>query len=525
MDAYINNDNKKSGEKELHIAPMLDVTNREFRKLMRILSKRCVLWTEMVVDETILHTQDLDFHLKHDDDSPPIVCQIGGNNPETIGPATSVILNDYCYSRIDINMDCPSNRVAGQRKFGAILMKHIEVAESVVRAMHQRIETTSIENDGNDGNDQRKQAQAQPQQPQISVKCRIGVDEEDSLPYIVDFIDRLSKQGCRIFHLHARKCVLGGLLTPAQNRAIPPLNYPRIYELCHLFPHLTFYINAGIPDLQTAHELCFGGGGGGGGGAIDSQPQHGQPQHQVPCPICDFTNGSCIAAPKQVPPNLKGCLIGRMARDNPCMLWDVDRYFYGAKTNPCQNRRQVLDEYCLFLEQIYPRRCCDNDSRITSKLEHPKGLELRYNACRYCHEFGCNPPLEHYDADTSTASLAPDEEEDPTTTIPLKITVHVMYRSVAPLWGLFFGVPKLSKSWKRECDRLVQKCPEIRNCGPANLIRRALRNVVPDEVLDQPFVPTEELSGIKSSKAFIKGIIQNACQDCRTKPQGRAKYY
>lgn len=77
---------------------------------MRILSKKCVLWTEMVVDETIIHSETPDYHLKYEPDSHPIVCQIGGNSPDTIDPATRMVLEQYEYDEININMDCPSNR-------------------------------------------------------------------------------------------------------------------------------------------------------------------------------------------------------------------------------------------------------------------------------------------------------------------------------------------------------------------------------------------------------------------------------
>jgi tRNA-dihydrouridine synthase A len=97
----------------IHIAPMLDVTNREFRQLMRILSKRCILWTEMVVDETIVYTKDLEFHLEYErESSHPIICQLRGNHPDTILPATQTIL-EYGYDEVNINMDCPCNRVSG----------------------------------------------------------------------------------------------------------------------------------------------------------------------------------------------------------------------------------------------------------------------------------------------------------------------------------------------------------------------------------------------------------------------------
>jgi tRNA-dihydrouridine synthase A len=432
----------------------------------------------MVVDETILYTQDLDYHLKYEPETHPIICQLGGNNPETIRPAVRVILEKYDYDEININMGCPTNRVAGLRQFGAVLMKQVEIAESVVQAMKE----------------------VAPQGKPISVKCRVGVDEHDSLEYLVEFLKRLSKH-CKIFYLHARKCVLGGLLTPAQNRGVPPLNYPRVYELCRLFPDCDFYMNGGIPDLKTAKELCCGRPPlpiNTNGSTTTEQEQH---QHQVPCSICSFPNGSCVAPPLQAPPNLKGCMLGRVARDNPCLLWDVDRYWYGMDQNPCQNRRHVLQRYCEYLSKVYPRRCCDTDPRITTKMDCLEGLKPHYVACPVCAEFSNTVDPEQ---------IAPPDYcgDEP------KITTCVMYRSVRPIWGIFFGLPK-AKAFRRECDNLIRQDLTSRNCGPAMLIQKALQ-VVPQEWLDQDFVPTEEME-----RTCIKNLIHNSCKDsCNPKGRG-----
>jgi tRNA-dihydrouridine synthase A len=454
-----NNNNRNDIPKSLHIAPMLDVTTREFRQLMRILSKRCVLWTEMVVDETIVHTQELDYHLGYEKKSShPIVCQLGGSNTNTIRPAVKTIL-DYGYDEVNINMDCPSNRVAGLRQFGAILMKQMETAEQVVQAMKEA---------------------ANGQKP-ISVKCRVGVDELDDIECISTFIDRLSKH-CKIFYLHARKCVLGGLLTPAQNRCVPPLNYPRVYEICRRFPGCDFYINGGISDLKAARELCYGREAQGTQEvpsknlAVDNSNIGG---HTVPCYICKYPNGSCVAPLNTPPRNLKGCQLGKTARDNPCLLWDVDRYFYGEHHNPCQNRRQVLEQYCDYLSMVYPRRCCDFDPCITSKIPAPE-VEMQYSSCPHCAEFFNGPE-----------SIAPPQfVEQP------KITNHVLNRSIRPLWGILYGQPK-ARAFRRECDRLILREPQLRNCGPAALIQRALK-LVPEAVLDQHFIKTEDLQSTNS---------------------------
>lgn len=143
-------------EKELHIAPMLHYSTQEFLHFMRILSKRAVLWTEMVVDETIKFTNDLDHHLgQSPKDLRPIICQIGGRNPEWIGEATEIV-EKYGFNEVNLNIDCPSNRVSGKRQFGAILMKQKERACSVVSAMSSNVKNVPI-----------------------SVKTRVGIELDD----------------------------------------------------------------------------------------------------------------------------------------------------------------------------------------------------------------------------------------------------------------------------------------------------------------------------------------------------------
>ena len=152
-----NNDdnNHHRRQKTIHIAPMLDVTNRECRYLLRILSKRVVLWTEMVVDTTIIYCDDINFHLEYDRDiSHPIICQIGGNDPTQIKQATLTVLK-YGYDEINLNMGCPSNHVTGKRRFGAILMKQIDIAETIVEAMIEATTIHLLNNNNNNNNKQR----------------------------------------------------------------------------------------------------------------------------------------------------------------------------------------------------------------------------------------------------------------------------------------------------------------------------------------------------------------------------------
>lgn len=445
--------------KTLHVAPMMDVSTREFRALIRIMSKRTVLWTEMVVDSTIVHTNDLDFHLEFDRDiSHPITCQIGGCKQERIREATEKVLQ-YGYDEINLNMGCPSHRVEGERKFGALLMKQITVAEQAVEAMQKASseysEKTSL-------------------RTPISVKCRVGVDEYDTLDDLVDLIRRLYQKGCRRFYLHARKAVLGGLLSPSQNRDIPPLNYPRVYAICRLFPDCDFYINGGIKNLADAKAVCYGRGV--QESSLEKHGSHGN----IPCESCGFENGSCVAPPQDnAPINLKGCLLGRAAMENPVVFWDVDRYFYGEVKNPCQNRREILYRYCEYLEKVYPRRCCDDNPTVTTRITGSTSFHCVYDYCHKC------------------AALFTQEQNGRSTIAPVdfskdfgkKITSHVLNRCVKPINNIFFGLPK--SAIFRQCLHEVSRNDSVYgNCGPSALIRRALLSV-PKSFLDEPLVSAE----------------------------------
>jgi tRNA-dihydrouridine synthase A len=221
--------------KELHIAPMLHVSHAEFRHFFRLLTKRAVLWTEMIVDETLAfnaHDADkLATFLGTTDNEGPLVCQIGGVDPSLTATATKLV-EDHGYSEVNLNMDCPSLRVSG-RNFGAILMKDVDRAMGILKAMQQTTRRIPV-----------------------SVKCRVGIDDLDSLEFIVEVIGKLS-QVCQRFVLHARKCHLQGL-SPKDNRLVPPLNYPRVYEICRRFPHCQFWINGGIPGLKVALGILHG---------------------------------------------------------------------------------------------------------------------------------------------------------------------------------------------------------------------------------------------------------------------------
>lgn len=470
-------------EKELHIAPMLDYSKREFRKLFSILSTKLVLWSDMVVDDTILHSDKLQDVLGGDPDLPNVqICQIGGNEPSSCARATAILLdktettttttttataNDNgcsyrdIYQEINLNVDCPSPKVSCEREFGAVLMKKVDLTYRILESMQQQQQTHNNHDNNNNV-------------VPISIKCRVGVDDWDDLEFLEAFIERL-RPVCQRFVLHARTCILDGLVTARQNRSIPPLNFPRVYDVCRRFPDCDFWINGGIRTLSHAKAIVMDDGmvvveeeEDNDGGTKDNGRVH-----RVPCSICNLPYGSCTAPPtRRIPSNLRGVMMGRAAIDNPALFADVDRYFYGLDSNPCQTRRQVLERYIEYLETLYPRRCCDDDSRITYRLPVPENID---HISKYCPI--CDPTTSNDDVETEY-----DNGNEP----QLKITSKIIGRALKPVRGLFYGMPK-GKKFIQALEHANNK--RLRNCGPGFILKTAM-NSMPGKLLDQEFAKT-----------------------------------
>ncbi|GAX83434.1 hypothetical protein CEUSTIGMA_g10859.t1 [Chlamydomonas eustigma] len=219
---------QSSGRQLLSVAPMMDCTDLHYRQLARIISKRTWLWTEMVVDKTILHTPFLDKFLWFPPEQHPIVCQLGGSDPATLAAAVKKVV-EYGYDEINLNCGCPSDRVAGAGCFGASLMLQPDLVASCMKAMADASNGTAV-----------------------TVKCRLGVDEVDSYEQLKAFINIVSSGSpVRHFIVHARKCFLHGL-NPHQNRTVPPLRHEWVYSLRRDFPHLLFSLNGGVQNCGEA---------------------------------------------------------------------------------------------------------------------------------------------------------------------------------------------------------------------------------------------------------------------------------
>ncbi|MEZ8822259.1 tRNA dihydrouridine(20/20a) synthase DusA [Vibrio sp. 10N.222.54.A1] len=261
----------------LSVAPMLDWTDRHCRYFHRLLSQQTLLYTEMVTTGAILHGKG-DF-LEYNEQEHPLALQLGGSNPVDLA-ACAKLAGERGYDEINLNVGCPSDRVQNGR-FGACLMAEPELVADCVSAMK---EVTDIP---------------------ITVKTRIGIDDQDSYEFLTKFVSTVSeKGGCEQFTIHARKAWLSGL-SPKENREIPPLDYDRAYQIKKDFSDLVIAVNGGVTTLEQTKEHL---------------------QH------------------------LDGVMIGREAYHSPFILAEVDQQIFGLDT-PIKKRSQVVEEMYPYIER------------------------------------------------------------------------------------------------------------------------------------------------------------------------------
>ncbi|MBY8275996.1 tRNA dihydrouridine(20/20a) synthase DusA [Vibrio fluvialis] len=261
----------------LSVAPMLDWTDRHCRYFHRLLSSQTLLYTEMVTTGAIIHGKG-DF-LAYNEEEHPVALQLGGSNPADLARCAK-LAQELGYDEINLNVGCPSDRVQNGR-FGACLMAEPDLVAQCVAAMKEVVDIP------------------------VTVKTRIGIDDQDSYEFLTNFVTLVSeKGGCEQFTIHARKAWLSGL-SPKENREIPPLDYPRAYQLKQDFPHLIIAVNGGVKTLAEAKEHL---------------------QH------------------------LDGVMIGREAYQSPYLLAEVDQQIFGLDT-PVKKRSQVVQEMYPYIEQ------------------------------------------------------------------------------------------------------------------------------------------------------------------------------
>jgi len=208
------------------VAPMIDVTDRHYRYLARLLSQHALLYTEMITTGAILNG-DQDYLLSYTDQEHPLALQLGGSNVGQLAQCAR-IGESYGYDEINLNVGCPSDKVQNNM-IGACLMGHPKLVTECMQAM---IEAVTIP---------------------VTIKHRIGIDDIDNYDVLAEFVEQVSGSGCDTFIVHARNAILKGL-SPKQNREIPPLQYDKVYRLKADFPDLEIIINGGIDNLADCHQ-------------------------------------------------------------------------------------------------------------------------------------------------------------------------------------------------------------------------------------------------------------------------------
>lgn len=258
-------------------APMMDWTDRHCRVFHRHLSRYALLYTEMITAQAIRHG-DHQRLLGFDPVEQPVALQLGGSDPAMLSEAAK-IGEDYGYHEINLNVGCPSDRVQ-EGRFGACLMAEPLLVADCVAAMHAAVKIP------------------------VTVKCRIGIDDQDENEGLDRFVESVAATGCNTFIIHARKAWLKGL-SPKENREIPPLNYARVHQLKADFPQLNIILNGGLATLDSA------------------------------------------VAEMQT---LDGVMLGRASYHTPWLLADVDRLFFDAPS-PVSDRIEAVNSMLPYIQQ------------------------------------------------------------------------------------------------------------------------------------------------------------------------------
>ncbi|SBT76381.1 dihydrouridine synthase, putative [Plasmodium ovale] len=306
----INNEIYQTGINEsvpfIQVAPMINVTNRHFRALVRLITKRAQLWTEMIVDNTLLYNlNNLDEYIGFNQNEHPVVCQLGGSDASSLAEA-AILVEQAGYDEINLNVGCPSTKVANKGAFGAYLMKKPEHVRNIVYEIKKKVQIP------------------------VTVKIRTGVDDYDSFSFLKSFIETVSSAGCTHFIVHARKAWLKGL-DPKQNRSIPPLEYTKVYDLCKLFPNLKFTLNGGVKTIQEAIALLNG-----------YIPQKNK---------INSENSYYISVDDYKVNPLYGVMIGRACMENTTILSYTDKLVYNQDIpTTAYSRRTILEAYKMYLE-------------------------------------------------------------------------------------------------------------------------------------------------------------------------------
>lgn len=281
-------------DRRIAIAPMLNCTDQHDRYFLRLIAPHVVLYTEMVVVNALVHRNPSRWLAFHPTEHP-VALQLGGSEPKLLAFGAK-LAEEYGYDEVNLNVGCPSPRVSSGR-FGACLMLEPNLVAESVSAMIQAVKIP------------------------VTVKCRIGVDQQDSYESLCHFIQTLAATGCNTFIVHARKAWLSGL-SPKDNRTIPPLQYEVVRQLKKDFPDLTIIINGGI---NTSSEVA---------------------EHLT---------------------SVDGVMIGRTAYSNPYFLAELERKFFSTKS--ILSREEIVHSFLPYAaEQL------KNKVRLGNLTRHILGL-------------------------------------------------------------------------------------------------------------------------------------------------------
>ncbi len=270
-----------SSHHRFSIAPMMDWSDHNCRYFWRLLTKKALVYTEMVTTGALIHGERKRF-LHFNREEHPVALQLGGSDPKDLARCARWA-QEWGYDEVNINCGCPSDRVQSGM-FGACLMGKPDLVADCVKAMRDSCNIP------------------------ITVKHRIGIDHMESYEQLLAFIAPVAAAGCSVFIVHARKAWLQGL-SPKENREIPPLNYPWVYQLKKDFPQLTIVVNGGIQSIEDCQVHLN---------------------------------------------HVDGVMLGREAYQNPWMLTQVDQKLFGID-RPEKSRDDVIADLLPFTERHLAR--------------------------------------------------------------------------------------------------------------------------------------------------------------------------
>jgi len=274
---------------------MMQYTDMHDRYLLRLISKKIFLYTEMIATGSLIYGKCLD-QLDFNKEEHPVGIQLGGSDINDLVEC-SKMSEQRGYDEINLNVGCPSDRVQ-KGKFGACLMLEPNLVGDCLKNMQDAVNIP------------------------VSIKCRLGIDENISYEFLYNFISIVKESGINIFIIHARNGILSGL-SPRQNRNIPPLKYDYVYKLKEDFPELEIIINGGIKSLEESKTHL-----------------------------------------KKV----DGVMIGRAAYDNPFMLKDIESNFYNIDSCT-ESKKEILNKYLEYVEMQLK-----NGHNLSKMMKHLFGL-------------------------------------------------------------------------------------------------------------------------------------------------------